>query len=533
MNVRAFIALVLLLSSGPVLRAQQDGAGDRLVTASLVAETTAVEAGKPFTVGLYLKMAPGWHTYWRDPGDSGFATSIQWDLPPGFHSGEIQWPAPEKKTEPGGLKVNIYEDEVLLLVEITPPARIAAEKITLRCKAGWLACKESCVPGNAELALELPVASNAAPANRELFENYRARIPGGEKTPAQISAPPRPESRGIFKYLLLALLGGLILNVMPCVLPVITIKIYGFIHQAGQSRRRIFQLGLAFCAGVFAWFLGLAALIVFFGLNWSFQFQSKTFVACMLAACLFFGLNLIGLFEVMLPGRLNERLAVLSSKEGAAGAFVHGLFTTLLGSACTAPFLGPAIGFALAQPPPVVFAVFAAIAAGMSLPYFLLTLNPAWLRFLPKPGIWMVRVKQVTGLMVLAIAVWFGFILFHQLTAKPQSFSRQLESALHSGGIVFVDFTAEWCINCKVNEKTVLDSDPVRRAFKENDVRVLKADWTNGDPEITAQLRKFGRAGVPLYVIYPAGGTGRPVVLPELLTRQIVLDGLAAAKQKP
>jgi thiol:disulfide interchange protein len=320
---------------------------------------------------------------------------------------------------------------------------------------------------------------------------------------------------------------------MPCVLPVITIKIYGFINQAGQSRSRILQLGLAYCAGVFVWFLGLAALIIVFGLNWSFQFQSKAFVFAMLAICLLFGLNLLGAFEFLLPGSLNTKLVALTSKEGVSGAFVHGLFATLLGSACTAPLLGPAVGFALAQPPPVVFAVFAAIATGMALPYFLLTLNPAWLRFLPRPGMWMVRVKQVMGLLVLATAAWFGFILYHQLAAKPDNFPQKLQAALKSGRIVFVDFTAEWCINCKVNEKTVLDSAAVRSAFKENGVEVLRADWTNGNPEITRLLKQFGRAGVPLYVIYPAGGSGQPVVLPELLTQQIVLDGLGTAKQKP
>ena len=426
--------------------------------------------------------------------------------------------------------VNIYEGEVFLLVEITPPAQIAATTLTLRCKAGWLACKELCVPGNEELSLTLPVAKNAAPANGDLFQKSRALVHADEAGSPR-RPPLVPRLPDILKYLIFAFLGGIILNVMPCVLPVIAIKIYGFINQAGQSRQRILQLGLAYCAGVFVWFLGLAALIIVFGLNWSFQFQSKAFVFAMLAICLLFGMNLLGIFELMLPVSLNTRLAALSSKEGVAGAFVHGLFATLLGSACTAPLLGPAVGFALAQPPPIVFAVFASIATGMSLPYFLLTLNPAWLKFLPRPGIWMVRVKQVMGVLVLLTAAWFGSILFHQLTAKPDNFPQKLEFALKSGRIVFVDFTAEWCINCKVNEKTVLNSEAVRRAFKENDVDLIRADWTNGNQEITRLLKQFGRAGVPLYVIYPADGHGQPIVLPELITQQMVLDALKASKK--
>jgi thiol:disulfide interchange protein len=414
------------------------------------------------------------------------------------------------------------------MVQITPPGNMADIPVTLAATARWLACLESCIPGQAALSLTLPVAAASDPAHSDLFEKYRSRI-SPEKTVAGPEAMPRLR---LVKYLLFAFLGGLLLNVMPCVLPVITIKIYGFINQAGRSRRRIAQLGLAYCAGVFAWFLGLAALIVVFGLNWSFQFQSKAFVAAMGLICLVFGLNLAGLFEFVLPAGIAARIAALSSREGCGGAFVHGLFATLLGSACTAPLLGPAIGFALAQPPRIVFAVSAAIAAGMALPYFLLTLNPGWLALLPKPGGWMTRVKHLMGLLVLATAAWFGLVLFHQLTLKNDDFQKRLDAALDSGKTVFVDFTAAWCINCKVNEKTVLESEAVRRAFRENDVVFLKADWTNGDPAVTRLLKRFTRAGVPLYVIYPAGGRERPVVLPELLTRQIVLDALSAGRDR-
>ena len=515
------------------------------VAASLLADTSAILPGQPFMVGVLLRAQPGWHTYGRDPGDSGFPTSIVWNLPPGFHAGEIQWPTPIQKKESGDLKVNVYEGELLLLVQIIPPKNPGADivpdvkaagnvipTVRLRAQVKWLACNDSCIPGMAEIAMTLPVASTAAPANKELFEKYRALMPEVERTPDRIQKAPAPHANAVhdlFKYLCFAFLGGVILNLMPCVLPVIAIKIYGFIQQSGQSRRRILELGLAYCAGVFAWFLGLATLVAFFGLNWSFQFQSKPFVLAMLLICLIFGLNLLGLFELILSGSLTNKLAGLASKEGLAGAFVHGLFATLLGSACTAPLLGPAIGFALAQPAPVVFGIFSAIAAGMALPYFLLTLNPTWLRYLPRPGVWMVRVKQVMGVIVLATAVWFGFILFHQISARPDHFAQTLETALKSDRIVFVDFTAEWCINCKVNEKRVLESEAVRRVFKEKNVDVLKADWTTGNPEITQLLKQFGRAGVPLYVIYPADRSVEPIVLPELLTQQMVLDGLAKA----
>jgi thiol:disulfide interchange protein DsbD len=590
--------------------------GVRVVEASLIADTDAIVPGKKFTAGLLLKMAPGWHTYWQYPGDSGIPTKIDWQLPSGFKAAEIQWPLPEKITEEGDLVTYAYRDEVLLLVEITPPEKIDAQKITLAAKASWLVCEKLCIPGKADLALALPVAAQSQSANDALFKKYRAQLPMTDAMPfdykwesepgsavlqintndvfflpedffplpsagmvlehpkingQQITIPvtsgpsnqlagvvvsnkglPRkswfippktsaqpssfsalsPQPSALLRYLLLGFFGGMLLNVMPCVLPVITLKIYGFINQAGQSRRRILELGLAYCAGVFAWFLGLAALIVVFGLNWSFQFQSKGFIGAMLVICVVFGLNLVGAFELMLPGKLNTKLAGAASKDGLGGAFVHGLFTTLMGSACTAPLLGPAIGFALAQPPPIIFSFFATIAAGMALPYFLLTLNPGWMRFLPKPGMWMVRVKQIMGVLVLATALWFGHVLWRQVTAKPVAFKPALEAALKSGRTVFVDFTADWCINCKVNEKLVLDSASVQAALKNGDVYFLKADWTNGDADITALLKQFGRGGVPAYVIYPTKDAANPVVLPELLTQQIVLDALEKAAAK-
>ena len=623
--IRAFILLCAIFLALPVFAQQYQGR--RLVEASLIADTDAIVPGKPFTVGLLLKMVPGWHTYWRYSGDAGLSTRIDWQLPPGFQAGEIQWPLPEKETEEGDLQTYVFKDEVLLLVEIQPPANLDSKQITLPAKTSWLVCEKLCIPGHADLSLALPVAAQSHPANAALFAKYRALLPKTGAPPftykwvtqpkeaqlnvsgldkrkidfyplppsdlvidhpkittkagsAQITIPVTSGSPGqlgglvvlgegtereswlvapqtsvppvsgsgsgstsvsspvaqptgsLFSYLLLGFLGGMLLNVMPCVLPVITLKIYGFINQAGQSRARILELGLAYCAGIFAWFLGLAALIVGFGLNWSFQFQNKGFIVALLVICMIFGLNLLGAFEVLLPAGLNSKVVALASKEGLGGAFVHGLFTTLMGSACTAPLLGPAIGFALAQTPIVIFAFFATIAAGMAFPYFILTVNPSWMRFLPRPGMWMVRIKQAMGVLVLATAFWFGYILYQQVAVTRDAFAPMLKSALASGRTVFVDFTAEWCINCKVNEKGVLRSDTVQQAFKDDNVLLLKADWTNGDPDITKLLKQFGRAGVPAYVIYPAGAHGQPMVLPELLTRQIVLDNLNTAQKK-
>jgi thiol:disulfide interchange protein DsbD len=333
-------------------------------------------------------------------------------------------------------------------------------------------------------------------------------------------------------WLSLGFLGGLILNVMPCVLPVIALKIFGFIKQAGESPRRILALGFAFIAGIFAWFLLLAGLIVGFKaaghqLNWAFQFQHPWFVASMVVILLLFSLNLLGVFEIILPGHVQSMIQDAAGREGYAGTFWHGVFATLMATPCTAPFLGPALGFALAQPAPTVFAMFGSIAAGMSAPYAVLAARPAWLRYLPKPGIWMVRVKQTLGVLLMGTVLWLGWVLVQQFASRPQPFPPRLAHALAQNKIVFVDFTADWCVNCKVNEHLVLDSGPVRDAFQQRGVILLEADWTSGDKDITALLQKFGRAGVPCYVVYPPGGN--PIVLPEVITRDIVLRALDRA----
>jgi DsbC/DsbD-like thiol-disulfide interchange protein/cytochrome c biogenesis protein CcdA len=617
------LLLALLVAFAAVCHGQMFH-GQQVVRAELLADTDAIVPGRPFTVGLHLQAEPGWHTYWQYPGDAGYATTISWEhgLPYGFVPGPIQWPLPVRDAEPGDIVTYDYPGDVLLMVQIKPSDEIhIGDTIHLSAHAAWLVCKDLCLPGKADVSLDLPVAATSHPANAALFSRFRALLPlpgpppftntwsrtgqnlnlalGGIAPGASVDFFPIPgdvqighpaihghsvqiplldqtakpssidgvvvlqgsNSREIWQlssqsssplsgggetlppsslnsdhsllyWLGLGFLGGLILNVMPCVLPVIALKIFGFIRQAGESPRRILALGFTFVAGIFAWFFFLAALIVGFKLaggqlNWAFQYQHPAFVAAMVVILLIFSLNLLGVFEIALPGRVESMVQDAAGKEGYAGTFWHGVFATLMATPCTAPFLGPALGFALAQPAPTVFAMFASIAAGMSAPYAVLAVRPKWIRYLPKPGRWMVRVKQALGVLLLGTVCWLGWVLFLQLASRPEPFQPQLTHALAQNRIVFVDFTADWCVNCKVNERLVLDSAPVREAFQKHDVILLKADWTNGAKDITALLRQFGRAGVPCYVVYPPGG--RPIVLPELITPDIVLHALDQA----
>jgi len=394
-------------------------------------------------------------------------------------------------------------------------------------------------------------------------------------------------------------LGGLILNLMPCVLPVISLKIFGFIKQAGDSRRSIFLHGLAFATGIFVWFLGLAAVIIALKsggaeVTWAFQFQNPWFNVVIGSVVFVFALNLAGVFEFVLPGRASNAMESSGSTSGLAGSFFQGVFATLLATPCTAPFLGSALGFAFSQSTTVILAMFTAVASGMALPYLILSASPGWLKFLPRPGVWMERLKQFMAFPLFATLVWILSILGGQrgtdgviwfcafllclafacwllgsfcgpLAPRAKQtialiiilatvglggwyflgkkfahvgletmdriawvpFSKaRVEEELSAGRSVFVDFTADWCITCKFNERTAIDTPAIRALLKEKNITPIKADWTNANPEITATLKSFGRVGVPLYVIYAASNPQAPVVLPELLTESLLADTL-------
>ena len=668
---RWLVSVAILLAFAVPLLAQIQKV-ETLVKATLIADTAAVVPGKDFQVGLLLEMAPDWHTYWEYSGDAGFPTRVQWSLPEGFHAGAIQWPAPEAKLEPGDIQTYAYGNRVLLLTTITPAAN-ASGSVTIRAKASWLACKDTCIPGEADLQLGLPVGASATPANVAIFEEFRRQIPlaspppfalnwqrsgknlkltvGGLPPSTSIALFPLPNvdqsvghskivspdtlelsvdgsfrgvlaegegearrawlvedpqssvekpavaSMGLLLALFYGFLGGMILNLMPCVLPVISLKIFGFIQQSGESRWRILSHGFAFIGGIFAWFLGLAGVIVALKsggseVTWAFQFQNPWFNIVMGTVVFVFALNLAGVFEFLLPGRTATALEAAGSKRGYAGPFFQGVFATLLATPCTAPFLGSALGFAFSQSAAVIIAMFASVAAGMALPYLLLTAQPGWMKHLPRPGMWMERLKQFMAFPLFATLLWIlsilggqrgldgiiafaGFLLcvglacwvygafcgptgrhrflalgivaalclgggWHFLGQKfahagkkdtngidwvPFSQAR-LQAELAAGRSVFLDFTADWCITCKFNERTAIDTALVRALFDSKKVVPMKADWTNANPEITAALQSFGRVGVPFYVIYPSGSGNTPVVLPELLTESILADAL-------
>lgn len=500
-------------------------AGGAHVRVELVAEPSAIAAGAPFYVALKLSHDPGWHTYYKEPGDSGLPTKIHWRLPEGFTAGEIQWPVPQKIVLPPLVNFG-YEGEAALLIMITPPDRLSASSVTLSGLVSWLECKEECVPGKAEVSVVVPVAEIAGGPSAEIkafFEGARGKLE--IKAHGQDARATKDQRMGALLAVLFAFLGGVILNFMPCVLPVLSIKFIGFVETPRATLRKH---GLLYGAGVVLSFLVLAGVLIFLRaggekLGWGFQLQSPVFVGLMAGLFLLLGLNLWGVFEV---GTSFTRLGGLLGGTSAANAFFSGTLAVLVATPCTAPFMGSALGFALTQPAGVSLGIFSAMGAGMAVPYVLLSFFPGALRWIPKPGVWMVTLKKGLSLLFFGTCLWLLWVLALQLRpAKATSFSpEKVQSVLAEGRPVFVDFTAAWCITCQVNERTTLSTDKVKQAFVDNHVEFLVADWTNRDPVISKTLEQFGRNGVPLYVLYSPGRD--PVVLPTLLTPDIVVDAV-------
>ncbi|MBI3676814.1 MAG: thioredoxin family protein [Proteobacteria bacterium] len=655
--------------------------------------------GHAVYVALSQHIAPDWHTYWRNAGDSGEPPQIAWSLPKGWTAGSIIWPVPSKL--PVGPLMNYgYEGSVLLPVALTPPAIAMPGSIAeIRAHVSLLVCSDICIPEQADLSLRLPVtarphadakwgsevsktvahapktAALTAVMNREngilkiavtgpavrsgdfshayffpsqtgLIDHARPQIlergskgltlaiaPGlafsAAHYPRSISGVlslgtqsyeivahegPLPRdargssgardgnnldtalSLGLLSAIAFAFLGGLILNLMPCVLPILSLKVLSF---AGPKRgaQQIRVQSLSYLAGVLATFLALASLLLAAKaagaeVGWGFQMQSPVVVAGLALLMLLVGLNLVGTFEA---GLLFQRAgANVAAHSGATSAFLTGVLAVVVAAPCTAPFMASAVAYALVQNPLTIATIFTALGFGFAAPYVVFAFAPKLASRLPRPGVWMVTMKTALAFPMFATAGWLAWVLTLQAGTSalasllgagvilafaawsfgeaqrrsgrgarafqiaslaaliatviltmmglrgaetdafnprdatvaaglPQvPFSPQRLAELRARGKpVFVDFTAAWCITCQVNERIVLSRPTIARAFARAGAVYMVADWTRRDATIAHALAEQGRAGVPLYLVYGANGD-RPVVLPQLLTEEIV-----------
>jgi thiol:disulfide interchange protein/DsbC/DsbD-like thiol-disulfide interchange protein len=665
------------------------------VRAELVAHAPeGIAPGKPVQLGLAITHQPKWHTYWKNPGDSGLPTQLAWQLPAGATAGEIDWPTPHKL--PVGPLMNFgYEGQLLLPVAVTV-ASDAGDTLEVKLRADWLVCKDVCIPEGGDFVLKLPTRA-ATVGHAALFDAARAAqpidVPGataaaevaaqtlalrvtglpaawqgqalqwfpetagvidnaarGEtrwdgaawvvtqplsaqrsESPARMHAvltapgkaagirvgfdvagtwpalvaapavapvtavdapapavPPPAPAIGFGLALLFALVGGALLNLMPCVFPVLSLKVLGFAKQ--QDRRQLFAGGLAYTAGVVVSFVALAGLLIALRaggaqLGWGFQLQSPGFVALLAALFTLIGLNLAGLFEF--GSLLPSSVAAARAKHPLIDSALTGVLAVAVASPCTAPFMGASLGLAATLPAAQALTVFAVLGLGMALPYLAASAWPALANKLPRPGPWMARFKAFMAFPMFATVVWLAWVLGQQVGIdgvaallallvalafvawafgtpgfgrraragfgiasialfgstlawawpalreqppaaadgwEPWSAARVAE-LVAEGRPVFVDFTAAWCVTCQLNKRTTLNDDGLRADFAARRVALLRADWTRRDAAIGSALSQLGRNGVPVYALYRPGSTA-PVLLPEILSVQAVRDAL-------
>ena len=454
----------------------------------------------------------------------------------------------------GRLRLRVRADRPFehpdLFVEPAEVAGFDAPQMTLSADRTRLSAETAIVPGT----LARPLA--AGPLTVTLVDGERAMEATLVPTAVAADTPPpagASAGRSWPAMLGLALLGGLILNLMPCVLPVLSIKILGALGHGGARLGHIRAAFLASAAGIVASFLALAAAAIAVkaagaAVGWGIQFQQPLFLATMIALLLAFALNLWGVYEIRLPAALMNAGGGVPHHT-VLGHFLSGAFATLLATPCSAPFVGTAVGFALAGSAAQMVAIFIALGLGMAAPFLLVAAWPRLAQRLPRPGRWMVRVRQGLGVALALTALWLGSILAVQWglplpgraaaedgagpggTAIPWiDFDRTaIDRAVAEGRLVFVDVTADWCITCKVNKATVLEREPVAARLREGGTVAMRADWTRPSDAIAAYLASFGRYGIPFNAVYgPAAPEG--IALPELPSRDDVLEAMGKAR---
>jgi thiol:disulfide interchange protein len=640
-----FALMISVLTLAPVAAVAEDSFDSQAqanvshTTAKLVADVKSMKPGVPFKLGALLKQEPGWHTYYKESGDAGMPTKIIWELPKGFTASDLLWEKPNKFDD-GGIVTYGYQNHNLVAATITPPEEMSGQQ-TIKATVKWLSCRDICIPGEAKVSIVLPV-NDAQPQPSAEAADF-AKVGWSDKlttltdseAPAKkdaVSAPAKSDTTGgsgsildkklevqgekqesLAVYLLFAFLGGFILNFMPCVLPVIALKVCSMVESAHQDHNYIRAHGVAFASGMIATFLAIAVFTLIVqqstgqSVSTGFLFQNPVFLVSMSVIVLLFSLSLFGLFYINLPGA-SQQVDQLARKEGLTGTFFKGVLATVLSTPCTAPFLGTAVGFALTQNAITVLSIFFTIGLGMASPYFILMLKPEWIKFIPKPGTWMERFKESMGFVLLVTVLFLLYVLgslvgsdgvvrtlgfliaisfatwlinsFTSLRSKPSTIygmwgmallvvamsfylcygsqpgyglilqqEKLLESlpgsasavewkpytevdlnrAIAENKTVMLDFTADWCLTCKVNERTVLQSASVVDKLKALNVVTMKVDFTKQDAVVTNLLHKFNRSGVPLYVIFPAKNATSPIVLPEVITSDLVVQKLSQA----
>lgn len=416
----ALLATAMLLAVDAPLAGQPFRAAKK-ARLKLVTDRTAYEPGSTVRIAGLVSIEDHWHVNSNTPTyDYLIPTELSYELPAGFGEPRLQYP-PHKlqqfafTDEP----IAVYDGRVTILAEFELPAGTAAGTVPIRASLRYQACddKQCLPPVRAEASLDLEVGPGGVAANERIFAPSAA---------AQPAAGAAGRSPNLLWMLLLAMVGGFILNAMPCVLPVLSLKFFGLVKSAGQGRSHLVIGSLATAGGILVSFWALAVIAVAArgagaAVGWGIQFQQPGFVTFLTVVVVLFSLNMWGLFEIPLPQRLAQ-VTGSGPREGLVGHFLSGLFATLMATPCSAPFLGTAIGFALAQEAIFIFAIFTAVGLGLALPYLLLAAFPSTARLLPKPGEWMVTFRGIMGFLLAGAAVWLFYVLAAQITSERLAF---------------------------------------------------------------------------------------------------------------
>ncbi|MBI3419185.1 MAG: thioredoxin family protein [Proteobacteria bacterium] len=360
-------------------------------------------------------------------------------------------------------------------------------------------------------------------------------------TPPEFTNPPPPkEVLDLGLMILFALIGGLILNLMPCVLPVLALKALSFSSHGGGTPAGVRLSFLCTSAGILFSFMVMAGGIAIvkqagMSVGWGIQFQNPGFLLFLIAVLLLFAANLWGFFEITLPRALADRLSWTQGHGNLLKDFLSGACATLLATPCSAPFLGAAVSFALAGGALEIFAIFIALGVGLSAPFLIIAAFPRAATLLPRPGNWMIGLKRVLSVFLLLTAVWIAWVLSMSFAMQMKTDTvwkdfneTEILSDVESGKVVFVDVTAAWCLTCQANARFVLERAEVKTALSAPEVVLMKADWTRPSEVISSYLRRHGRYGIPFNIIYGPGAR-EGLVLPELLTPNTVLEALKKA----
>ena len=607
-------------------------------------EPSTVAPGQQAQLLLTAEMDPSWHVYTFAPKDNQVGskpTLIVLDQTSGLEVGPPTTEAEvieQDATAIGFGIMRFHEDEVTWTIDVRVPPGTAQGAYPLAGYIAYQACEVgpggmgSCeFPTGARFTTTLTVgdlAGGTAPLDFAAASYSDAKAatqavpgppaeagsPGGlpkgaagvaVQTPlAEASSPAAgqydlarvvvaEQTGSIWYYIVLAFMGGIILNLMPCVLPVIGLKVMSFVEQAGKSRAHALALNIWYSAGIVSVFVLLGLLAVSIGLSWGGQFGNTTFNVVLAAVVFAMALSLVGVWEIPIPGFFGSgRAQDMAAKEGPVGAFLKGVVTTVLATPCTAPFMATAIAWAVKQPTSTTMTVFTSLGVGMASPYLVVGVFPELLRFLPKPGAWMETFKQLMGFVLMATVVfilsfidtaaivptlallvgvgvacwvisrtpytvglgeilqswalagavvalagavaWWLYSPVEEVAWEPFSLENLQQTAVDDGQTVLVDFSANWCVTCKTLERLVLHTAPVEKAIAQSGVATMYADYTDEPPELKRTLAALKSNGVPVIAIFPGGAPYEPIVFRGGYTQNGLIAALReAATRRP